>query len=66
MYQDDLQNFRTLNAALKDATEAECENMLSHEKAHGKRAQFLVRIYGRLNKLRATRERLELLKTATK
>lgn len=63
---EQLQNFRTLNAVLKDANEEECATLLRHEKEHGKRHEFLIRIYGRFNKLRATRERLELIQLAQK
>jgi hypothetical protein len=63
---EQLRNFRTLNAVLKCATEEECEILLLEEKQNERRHEFLVRIYGRLNKLRATRERLELIQLAQK
>jgi len=59
-----LKNFRNLNAALKDADEEVCVSLLNHERANGKRHEFLIRIYGRWNKLRAQRERLELIQRA--
>lgn len=63
---DQLRNFRTLNAVLKCATEEECEILLTEEKQNERRHEFLVRIYGRMNKLRSTRERLELIQLAKK
>ena len=59
-----LKNFRNLNAALKDADEKTCIALLDHERMSGKRHEFLIRIYGRWNKLRAQRERLELIQRA--
>ncbi len=46
---------------LEKADEATCWKLLEWEKAHGKRAMFLLRIYGKANKLRSDRERKELL-----
>lgn len=51
----------TLNEALKNATEEECWALLENEKKTARRAQFMMRIHSRANKLRAARERLELV-----
>lgn len=50
-----------LNAKLKDANESSCLELLQLEKTYKKRPHFLLRIYGRFNKLRSERERRELL-----
>lgn len=49
---------------LANATEAKCLAMLEAEKAGAKRGSYLIRIYGKYNALRTTRERAELLKSA--
>lgn len=57
-----LNSWVDLNTALKDATEERAKQLLEAEKAGRRRPQFLLRIHGRLNKVRAERERLEILK----
>lgn len=61
---DDLQNWRTLNAALKECTEEECAKLLQMEQDEQARAQFLNRIHGTFNKRRYARERIELARVA--
>lgn len=56
-----LSSWVAMNEALKTLSEKDCWKLLETEKKGGKRAQFLLRIHGRANKLRAERERRELL-----
>lgn len=56
-----LENWAGLNAQLGELTEEECWHLLALEKTGLKRLQFLLRIYGRANKLRTQRERQELV-----
>ncbi len=56
-----LHNQFTMNAALRDADEAVCHAMLAAEKAGKNRRSFLLRIHSRLNKVRADRERAEII-----
>lgn len=51
-----------LNAHLRKADEKICRMLLKEEKAGRNRHQFVVRIYSRLNRVRAQRERRELTK----
>lgn len=53
-------HWQELNLILKAADEALCRKLLEKERKGLKRAQFLRRIYSRLNKVRAARERIEL------
>ena len=55
-----LQNWRLLNETLKVATEEQCWELFQLEQNGKHRVQFLIRIYGRYNKLRTTRERNNL------
>ncbi len=57
---ENLENWGKLNEFLKVATEEQCEKLLLMEKLGAQRLQFKLRIYGKLNKLRTTRERNEL------
>lgn len=59
---DALNSWVELNKALKKMKEKECWALLKTEKEGSKRAPFLIRIFGRANKLRMERERNELLK----
>lgn len=59
--EDTTDSWLDLNARLKDANEKSCEELLQIEKTYKKRPHFLLRIYGRFNKLRSERERRELL-----
>lgn len=56
-----LSSWVAMNEALKTLSEKDCWKLLESEKKGSKRAQFLLRIHGRANKLRAERERRELL-----
>ncbi len=55
-------NWTELNRALLTASEEGCAALLATELAGPRRVAFLLRIHGRFNKLRARREREELLK----
>jgi hypothetical protein len=50
-----------LNAVLTSATETECQTLLKAEQRGKGRPTFLRRIHSRLNKVRAGRERQELV-----
>jgi hypothetical protein len=50
-----------LNAALLVADEAKCAEYMTAEKGGRCRKDFLLRIHSRLNKVRADRERYELV-----
>lgn len=50
-----------LNEALRDADEDQCSELLRAERRGKARPTFLRRIHSRLNKVRADREREELL-----
>lgn len=52
-----LSNWHRMNRYLRQANEEQCWAMLDVEHAGARRMHFLIRIYGRANKLRATRER---------
>lgn len=59
-----LTNWNTLANAgnkLNELSEEACWQLLALEKAGKNRLQFLLRIYGRANKLRTQRERQELV-----
>ena len=53
-----------LQEELKEADEATIKRMIDYEVKHRKRLQFLLRMHGRYNKLRTTRERNELMSSA--
>ena len=56
-----LKTWDSLNGALRSADEQYCRDLL-HEECQGRqRSQFIKRIHSRLNKVRADRERKELL-----
>ena len=59
-----LLNWATLNEDLHYLTEVECWALLKAEQKGKKRLQFLLRIYGRANRMRTQRERNELLTPA--
>jgi len=59
-----LQNWPSLNDALRSATKTEALELLVFEQAGQRRVQYLLRIYGRYNLLRAKEERAELLKSS--
>lgn len=56
-----LENWATLNARIHECSEEECADLLARERLGKRRATFLLRLYGRFNTLRTTRERQELL-----
>ena len=58
---ENLQTWVALNNALRDADEKLCMQLLKEEKAGRQRRQFLLRIHSRLNKVRADREREQLM-----
>lgn len=55
-----LDNWQTLQKHLHGLTEEECWKLLAEEKKGLRRTQFLLRLYGRANKLRGKRERVDL------
>lgn len=55
-----LQNWQSLQEALPHLTEKQCWDLLETERAGHRRVQFLLRLYGRANKLRGKRERRNL------
>lgn len=57
-----LQTWIALNDFIRTADEAACQSLLKEELRGRKRKQFVKRIHSRLNKVRADRERLELIK----
>jgi len=59
-----LATWHSMNAFMAEATEEEAKLLLMDELDHGRRLQFLIRIYGRFSKLRTKRERYELTKKA--
>lgn len=61
-----LATWETLNTWVMELTEETCKELLELEKQNGRRPQFLLRIYGRYNKLRCERERGELLQRSKK
>lgn len=56
-----LRTWIELNEALRKADERLCQRLLKEEQAGRRRKQFLKRIHSRLNKVRADRERAELV-----
>ena len=59
-------NWRELNRVLHAKTEDEVKAMLLEELEGPKRVTFIERLHQRFTTLRAARERIELLKEATK
>lgn len=58
-------NWRKLNKEINTLTEAQVLEMLNAERAGRKRVSILERLHQRYTVLRATRERIEILKEAT-
>lgn len=56
-----LSSWIELNKSLQLISEKECWKLLDTEKKGQRRTNFLLRIHGRANKLRAERERRELI-----
>lgn len=59
-----LANARTVNAFVRTSGEEDCEVLLRYEKLGKARLRVMLRIHSRLNKVRADRERLEIMKAA--
>lgn len=59
-----LDDWRALHRVMHVATENDLWSMLAHEKAHKSRKHYLIRLYGRANKLRYEREFNELMAAA--
>ena len=59
-------SWRKLNSDLSLKTEEQVLTMLNEERVTGKRVTVLERLHQRYNTLRVARERVELLKEATK
>ena len=57
-----LTSWNELNDYLRDASEDECKDLIKVEMAGKNRPTFLRRIHSRLNRVRAERERKELVK----
>lgn len=55
-----LRSWLALNAALRNADEKVCRDLLQEELKGRNRKMFIKRIHSRLNKARADHERLEL------
>jgi hypothetical protein len=55
-----LETWISLNEAIMEADEKQCQQLLKAELAGKKRKAFVLRIHSRLNKIRADRERAEL------
>lgn len=58
-------NWRELNKRLRDFTEEELIRLLDEERKGPRRVLFMTRLHQRYCVLRATRERLEILKEVT-
>lgn len=56
-----LENWVVLNEYIQTLDEKTIKALIEKEKNNEARPQFLVRLYGRFNKLRGMRERKELL-----
>ena len=61
-----MSTWRSINHTLSSKTEAEVLELLDQERAGQKRITILERLHQRYNTLRVARERIELLKEATK
>ena len=61
-----MSTWRSINHTLSSKTEAEVLEMLNLERAGAKRITILERLHQRYTTLRAARERIELMKEATK
>lgn len=55
-----LRNWQSLSELISTLTEEECWDLLKEERAGLRRIQFMLRLYGRANKLRGKRERSEI------
>jgi len=61
---DPLDTWVGLNAVVPRLDEAACLALLTREREGRKRITFLLRVHSRLNKVRADRERAELMELA--
>jgi hypothetical protein len=61
-----MSTWRSINHTLSSKTEEEVLQMLNDERVGAKRVTILERLHQRYTTLRAARERIELLKEATK
>jgi hypothetical protein len=61
-----LTTWRSINHTLSSKTEAEVLEMLNEERTNQRRITILERLHQRYNTLRVARERIELMKEATK
>jgi hypothetical protein len=57
----DNMNWTDLNKFLQECDEQGAVDALKHEKKNKQRAQFMMRIHARFNKLRGQREKRELI-----
>ena len=58
---DALASWQALNERIKDMTEEELYSALNTEMSHDRRSQFVIRLHARHTKIKAAREREELL-----
>ncbi len=56
-----LQNWQALNERIKSMSEEELYSALNTEMSHDRRRQFVIRLHARHTKIKAAREREELL-----
>ena len=59
-----LATWESLNKVVRDANEDVCRVLLKTELEGRRRTQFALRIYSRMNRMRAVRERRDLLAAA--
>lgn len=59
-----LKNASTINAFVRGAGEGDCVLLLAAERAGRARKRLMLRIHSRLNRVRADRERAEILACA--
>ena len=63
---DLLDNWMGLNTEVKDMSEAECNALIEHERAARCRPNVILRLHGRMNKLRGMREKSEFMRPINK
>lgn len=61
-----MSTWRSINHTLSSKTEAELLDMLNEERIGQRRITILERLHQRYNTVRVARERIELMKEATK
>ena len=61
-----MSTWRSINHTLSSKTETEVLEMLNEERTNQRRITILERLHQRYNTLRVARERIELMKEATK